>query len=69
MVHLADQLRHRIAHQARIGVQRHDIFDTFRNDIRAAEERRVLVAAQQHVQLMQLAALALPAHPAASAGL
>ncbi len=65
MMHLADQLGHSVAHQARIGVQRHDVLDVGRHDIRAAEEGCILVAAQQHVQFMQLAALALPTHPAA----
>lgn len=64
VVHFADELGHRVAHQARIGIKGHDIFDIGRHDIRPAEEGRILVAAQQHVQLMQLAALALPAHPA-----
>ncbi|MNX73377.1 hypothetical protein D3C86_1047720 [compost metagenome] len=65
VVHLAHELGHRIAHQARIGIQCHDVFHALRHDIGAAQERCILVAAQQHVQLMQLAALALPAHPAA----
>lgn len=63
MVELADELCHGIAHQARVGIQRHDILDVLRNDIGAGKECRVAVTPQQQVQLVQLATLALPAHP------
>ena len=63
MVHLADELGDSLAHQARIGIQRHDIFHAGGNAVGTGQEVGVTVAAQQKIQFMQLAALALPAHP------
>ncbi|SPU76735.1 Uncharacterised protein [Brucella suis] len=65
VVQLACQMRDSFRRQAGIGIQRHDIFDVFRQALIGGEEARILIAAQEQVQLMQLAALALPAHPAA----
>ena len=62
---LADETRHRVAGHARVGVERHDIDDALRQRRVGGHERRVAVAAQQQVELVQLAALAFPAHPAA----
>ncbi|MCY1500932.1 hypothetical protein D9M68_349900 [compost metagenome] len=63
MVDLADELRHRIAHQARVGIERHHVLHVVRHRVGALQERGVAVAAKQHVQFVQLAALALPTHP------
>ncbi|MNU75602.1 hypothetical protein D3C71_651380 [compost metagenome] len=63
VVHLADELGRRIADEAGIGIERHHILDVCRNRVGALKIGRVTVAAQQQVQLMQLSALALPAHP------
>ena len=70
MRHLADQPPHRVGRKPRIRVQGDDIMDALRHCRRApveAEEGRVAGAAQQAVQLVQLAALALPADPQALA--
>ena len=64
MAELADQPVDRVAHHARVGVERHDMDDAFGQRRIRRQEGRVGVAAQQKVQLVQLAALALPAHPA-----
>ena len=69
MVQLADQLGDCVAHQPGIGIQRHHILDAVGNRVRARQEARILVAAQKQVELVQLAALALPAHPHAFAGI
>ena len=64
MRHLADQALDRVARQSRVGVEGDDIADVGRRRaIAGVEERRVARAAQQAVELVQLAALALPAHP------
>ncbi|WP_425128606.1 hypothetical protein [Burkholderia metallica] len=68
--HLADQAAHGIAQQPRIGIERDHVAHVRRHARRPAclrDERRVRCAAQQPVQLVQLAALALPAHPASFA--
>ncbi|EDT03388.1 hypothetical protein BamIOP4010DRAFT_3075 [Burkholderia ambifaria IOP40-10] len=65
--HLADQAAHGIAQQPRIGIERDHVAHVRRHARRLAfqrDERRVRCPAQQPVQLVQLAALALPAHPA-----
>ena len=62
---LADEPGHRVARHARIGIERHDVDDIFGQRRVRRQEGRVVVAAQQAVQLVQFAALALPAHPAA----
>ncbi len=65
--HLADQAAHGIAQQPRISIERDHVAHVRRHVRRPAgrrDERRVRCAAQQSVQLVQLAALALPAHPA-----
>ncbi len=64
MAELAGQMRDGFRRQTRIGVQRHHIFDFLRQALVRREEARILIAAQKQVQFMQLAALALPAHPA-----
>ncbi len=64
MAELAGQMRDGFRRQTRIGVQRHHIFDFLRQAFVRREEARILIAPQQQVQLMQLAALALPTHPA-----
>ena len=64
--HLADQAAHRIARQSRVGVERHDVTNVGRRDGRPCadvDERGVGRGAQQSIQLVQLAALALPADP------
>ena len=66
MRHLADQAAHRIARQSRVGVERHDVTDIGGRDGRPGadvDERGVGRAAQQPIQFVQLAALALPADP------
>ena len=67
MRHLADQPAHRVARQPRVGVERDDVADAGGHDAGGCavdvDERRVGRAAQQPVQLVQLAALALPADP------
>ena len=67
MRHLADQPPHRVARQPRVGVERDDVADVGGHRGRDAIERDeggVVGAAQQPVQLVQLAALAFPADPA-----
>ena len=64
--HLADQAAHRIARQSRVRVERHDVADIGRRDGRPGadvDEGGVGRGAQQPVQFVQLAALALPADP------
>ena len=66
MSHLADQTPHGISRQAGIGIQRDDVAYVRWDDGRPAadiDESRVRRAAQQLVQFVQFAALALPAHP------
>ena len=67
--HLADQPQRRVARQARVGVERDHVAHVGRH-VRVApadrHEGRVGRAAQQAVELLQLAALALPAHPRGS---
>ena len=64
---LADQAAHRIARQFGVGIQRDDEPHVARCHRRAAvrrDEAGAGVAAQQPVELVQFAALALPAEPA-----
>src|SRR5687767_7877633 len=66
MRQLSDQAPHGLARQPRIGVERNDIADTRRHGGRlpvAADKGRISGAAQQTIQLMQLAALTFPSHP------
>ena len=66
----ADHLRCRVQRQPRVGVERDDVAHVARvvePAVGAGEERPGLAAQQQRVQLLELAALALPAHPAALA--
>ena len=68
--HLPDQLPCRFSRQARVGIERDHIAHTWRHLRRLAvlaQERRLVRAPQQTVQLMKLAALALPADPLALA--
>ncbi len=75
--HLADQAQRRVARQLGVGIQRDDIAHASQ-DVRllrvvgsAAIQRHeagVGGAAQQPVEFMELATLALPAHPAVLAG-
>ncbi len=64
MRQLADQAGHHVARHARVGVERHHVGDVLRQGDVGRQEGGVVVAAQQPVQLVKLAALALPAHPA-----
>ena len=64
--HLADQPAHGVSRQPRIGIERDHIAHAGRNGGRLAadgQEARVDGAAQQAIQFVQLAALALPTHP------
>src|SRR5687767_9544913 len=66
MRHLADQPAHCIAWQSCVGIERDDIPDIGGYRGRPPvprQERSVLGPAQQAVQLMKLAALALPTDP------
>ena len=64
MRHLADQPAHGVARQPRVGVERDDVAHVAGTaGGRVHEERGVGRAAQQPVQFVQLAALALPADP------
>ena len=66
MRHLADQAAHRVARQSRVGVERDDVANIGGRDGRPGadvDEGGVGRAAQQPVQFVQLAALALPADP------
>ena len=66
MCHLADHAPDRVAQQPRIGIQRHDEPDPGGQGWRAriGHEGGIRRPPQQAVQLCQLAALALPSHPA-----
>ncbi|MNO61713.1 hypothetical protein D3C76_523680 [compost metagenome] len=70
--HLADQPQRRLARQAGVGVEGDHVAHVARH-LRFlpgdGDETGVGRAAQQAVQFMQLAALALPAHPALLAGI
>ena len=63
---IADQLPRRVARQAGVGVERDAVAD-LRQDGQVADldGGRVRRAAQQAIELLDLAALALPSHPAA----
>ena len=64
--HFADQPADRVARQPGVGVERDDVADAVGHRWRLpaeAQEAGVGRAAQQPVQLMQLAALAFPADP------
>jgi hypothetical protein len=62
MGELAHQAARRVARQARIGIERDHEAYAGRHAF-GRDERGVVGAAQQPVELVQLAALALPAHP------
>ena len=71
MRHLADQPVDRVARQPGVGVERDDVADVGGHLWRLpaeVQETRVGRAAQQPVQLVQLAALAFPADPPRFAG-
>ena len=71
MCHLADQPVDRIAWQPGVGVERKDVADATGYGLCQSddvEKTGVGSAAQQPVQLMQLAALAFPTDPACFAG-
>jgi len=66
MRHLPDQPADRVTRQLRVGVERDDVADIRGHGGRLpveAQERGVGRAAQELVQFVKLAALALPAHP------
>jgi hypothetical protein len=70
MRHLADQFPCGLAGQARVRIKRNHIADIGRNGRRVNAEHDkggIRCAAQQPVQLVQLAAFALPANPPAFA--
>ena len=72
MSHLADQPQSGIARQPGVGIQREHITNARRHGRgRTVEghERRIGRAAQQAIELVQLAALAFPAHPALLRGI
>ena len=65
--HLADERQRRAARQARVGVQTDDVAHAggrLRRPAADGHEARVRRSAQQEIELMELAALALPTHPA-----
>jgi hypothetical protein len=67
MRHLADEAARRFAQQPRIGIEGQHVAHALRNPRRASAaggERGVGGAAQQPVELLQLAAFAFPPHPA-----
>src|ERR1700722_17294384 len=67
MRHFADQPANRVARQLGIGIQRDDIADARRSKgqrLADPDEIRIGCAAQEAVQLVELAPLALPADPA-----
>jgi hypothetical protein len=61
----ADEAARGVARQLRVGVERDDVTDVGEQSGvgRRDDETRIARAAQQAVELLQLAALALPAHP------
>ena len=65
MRHGADELLCGFARQLRVGIQRDDIFHAGQNAGVADQQRKRigLAGAQQGIQVRQLAALALVAHP------
>ena len=65
MRHRADQLSRRIARQLRIGVERDYVSDIGEHVDVAGDHREAILrfAAQQCVELLELAALSLPTHP------
>ena len=66
MGHLADQANDRVARQARIGIEGHDVAHISRQrplGARHGDEGRARRTAQQMVEFVQLAAFALPADP------
>ena len=69
--HLADQAQRRAAGHARVGIERDDIAHIPgepRERVVEIQEARVARAAQQPVEFVKLAALALPPHPLALEG-
>ncbi len=71
MRHRPGELARRVARQLRVGVQRNDVLHALqhRRLARDARERVGAAAAQHRVQVGELAALSLVAHPAALAGI
>ena len=63
MRHLADQVPGRLSRDARVGVERDDVADERRQPAADRHERRVRFTPEKAVELVQLAPLALPAHP------
>ncbi len=66
MRHRSDEANGGAAREARVGVERDDVADVRRHRRPAIgewHERRVRSAAEKPVQLLELAALALPTHP------
>ena len=66
MRHLADQATHRVARQSRVRIERHDVTNARRGSRRSepdVHESGVGRAAQQSIQFVELAALALPPDP------
>ena len=67
MRHLADQPLRAFDRHPRVRIERDHVTDVARQSRRLAvdrDERRVGLAAQQAIELVQLAAFALPAYPA-----
>ena len=65
MRHGADELTRRITRQLGVGIQRNDV-SHLREDLRHADDERKTIrmpAAQERIQIAELAALALAAHP------
>ena len=69
MGHLTDKPDRGVARQPRVGVERDHVANTGRQGgvTFAADKGRIVGAAQKLVELVQLAALALPPHPLAFA--
>ena len=66
MRHFADQATHRVARQSRVRIKRHDIANASRGSGRSeadVHESGVGRGAQQAIQFVELAALALPSDP------
>ena len=70
--HLADELDGTAARQARVGIERDDVADAaadLRDDLGHDDEACTGDPAQETIEFVQLAALALPAHPFALPGI
>ena len=69
MHQLACKAVHRVRGQSRVGIERHHELDVGRHFLIRREVGRVLVTAQKQIELVQLAPLAFPTHPAVFLGI